>query len=84
MADDPYLTSNDEYVTNMTTWPSMEYGYIFGYFVTRSGVYTQQELLSWKQIDVYNFFQVLPSQDCSLLSVWARQMYGCTQSQSDS
>ena len=47
MADDPYLSSNDEkYVNDMTTGPSIEYGHIFGYFVTRPGVYTQQELLS--------------------------------------
>ena len=58
MADDPYLSSNDDkYVNDMTTWPSIEYGHIFGYFVTRPGVYTQQELLSWKQMDAYNFFQ---------------------------
>lgn len=58
MSDDPYLSCNEcKYVNDMTTWPRIEYGHIFGYFVRRPGVYTQEELLSWKQMDAYNFFQ---------------------------
>jgi len=41
----------------MTTWPLLEYGHIFGYFIKRLGVYTQEQLLSWKQKDAHNFFQ---------------------------
>ena len=57
--DDPYKPENDtKYVgDNMSIWPKVEYGNIFAYFVQRPGVYTQEQLLSWKQLDSYNYFQ---------------------------
>ena len=58
IGDDPYLPINDcRFVNDMATWPWIEYGHIFGYFITQPGVYTQQQLLSWKQLDAFNFFQ---------------------------
>ena len=58
MSDEPYLSCNDhKYVNDMTTWPCIEYGHIFGYFVRRPGVHTKEELLSWKRMGAYNFFQ---------------------------
>ena len=34
--DDPYLPANvGKYANDMTTWPKIEYGNIFGYFITR-------------------------------------------------
>ena len=39
--DDPYLPINDSrFVNDMATWPKIEYGDTFGYFITRPGVYT--------------------------------------------
>ena len=35
---------------NMTSWPPLEYGHIFVYFITRPG-------LSWKQLEDDNYFQ---------------------------
>ena len=35
----------------------IEYGHIFGYFISRPGVYTQEQLLSWKQLDAFNYFE---------------------------
>ena len=56
--DDPYLlTNNGRFVSDMTTWPRIEFGDIFGYFITRPGVYIQQQLLSWKQLYAFNYFQ---------------------------
>lgn len=56
--DDPYLPiNNGRFVNDMATWPRIEFGHIFGYFITRPGVYTQQQLLSWKQLDAFNYFQ---------------------------
>ena len=34
-----------------------EYGHIFCYFVQRPGLYTQQELMQWKSLEAYNYFQ---------------------------
>ena len=56
---DPYIPGNDnKYLSdNMAQWPRVEYGNIFAYFVQRPGVYTQEQLLSYKQLDSYNYFQ---------------------------
>ena len=57
-SDDPYSESNSsKFVEDLTLWPAVEYGHIFGYFVTRPGLYTQEQLLAWKQLDSYNYFQ---------------------------
>ena len=53
--DDPNAT-DDQYVSDVTCWP-VEYGHIFGYFMKQAGIYMQEQLLSWKQLDAYNYFQ---------------------------
>ena len=55
----------------------MDYGNIFCYFIERPGVYTRPQLLQWKSLDAYNYFQSgqvrtvkiwpLVAADCSLL-----------------
>ena len=51
-SDDPYSESNAaKFTDNLTLWPRVEYGHIFGYLVTRPGLYTQEQLLAWKQLD---------------------------------
>ena len=57
--DDTYIPENHKnYLTdNMSLRPKVEYGHIFAYFIERPGVYTQQQLLSWKQLESYNYFQ---------------------------
>ena len=54
---DPYLPENNGFCLDMTNWPRMEYGHIFAYFITRPGTYTQEELISWKQLEAYNYFE---------------------------
>ena len=41
----------------MSLWPRVEYGNIFCYFINRLGTYTQEQLLSWKQLEAYNYFE---------------------------
>ena len=56
--DDPYSEENkSRFCDNMTLWPPVEYEHIFGYFVMRPGLYTQEQLLAWKQLDSYNYFR---------------------------
>ena len=58
LEDDPYAKeSGGKFDTDMTSWPPLEYGHIFAYFITRPGVYTLEQLLSWKQLEGYNYFQ---------------------------
>ena len=57
-ADDPFATwNNSKFEDNMSLWPPVEYPHIFCYFVERSGVYTQQELMQWKSLEAYNYFK---------------------------
>ena len=41
----------------MTNWPKIKYEHIFAYFIIRPGTYTQEELLSWKQLEAYNYYK---------------------------
>ena len=55
--DDPYLPMNDgRFVNDMAIWLRIEYGHIIAYFITRPVVYTQQHVLSWKQLDAFSYF----------------------------
>lgn len=55
--DDPYAQQNQhKFVEDLPSWPSIEYGHIFCYFVERPGVYTKQELMQWKSLEAYNYF----------------------------
>ena len=43
VSDDPYLEANSHrFRDDMSLWPRIEYGHIFGYFIKRPGTYTQQ------------------------------------------
>ena len=53
--DDPYASG--DFQDAMGLWPPVEFCHIFCYFIMRPGVYTQQELLQWKQLDAYNYFR---------------------------
>ena len=52
--NDSHSDSNSAHFKNdLKLWPAVEYGH-FSYFVTRPGLYTQEQLLAWKQLDAYN------------------------------
>ena len=54
---DPYSKeSGGNFETNMTSCPLLEYRHIFCHFITPSGLYTLKQLLSWKQLEGYNYF----------------------------
>ena len=38
--------------TNMASWPSVDYGHIFGYFITRPGLYSLEQLL-FREVRTY-------------------------------
>ena len=57
-ADDPFAPWNGiKFVDNMKLWPRVEYPHIFCYFMDRPGVYTRAQLMQWKSLDAYNYFQ---------------------------
>lgn len=47
LQDDPYLAQNNaRFSGNLANWLKIEFGHIFTCFILRSGVYTQEQLLS--------------------------------------
>uniref|UniRef100_A0A1X7U845 SWIM-type domain-containing protein n=2 Tax=Amphimedon queenslandica TaxID=400682 RepID=A0A1X7U845_AMPQE len=48
---------NLKFVNNMRKWPAIEFGHIFCYYIDGSGLYTRKQLLQWKSLDGYNYFQ---------------------------
>ena len=59
LKEDPFDIENEKknFVCDMTLWPPLEHGHIFCYFIERPGVYTKRQLLQWKSLDSYNYFQ---------------------------
>ncbi len=56
--DDPYAPENTkDFIDDMTKWPPVEYGHIFCYFIEHPGLYTRRQLMQWKSLEAYNYFQ---------------------------
>ena len=56
LSNDPFIKENDHRFSDyMSFWPRIEY--IFGYFINHPGTYTQEQLLSYKQLEAYNYFE---------------------------
>lgn len=51
------LWAKDKFVDSMDLWPPVEFGHIFCYFVERPGVFTKSELMQWKSLEAFNYFQ---------------------------
>ena len=56
--NDPYVLSNaDRFHSDMIQWLKIEYGHVFAYSISRPRTYTQEQLLLWKQLEAYNYFE---------------------------
>ena len=64
--EDPYQSMN--FIDDMTLWPPVNYGDIFCYFIDRPGVYTKQQLLQWRSLEAYNYYQ---SGHVRTVEIWA-------------
>ena len=70
-SDDPYAERNDDkFEDDMTRWPPVEYGHIFCYFIELPGLYTRRQLMQWKSLDAYNYFQ---SGHVKAVGIWCLQ-----------
>ena len=60
LSDDPFMKENDHrFSDDMPLWQRIEYMYhdVWQYIINRPGTYTQAQLLSWKQLEAYNYFE---------------------------
>ena len=83
LKDDPYDQQNSsKFVDDMTKWPRVEYGHIFCYYIDRPGVYTRKQLMQWKSLDAYKYFEsnhvrqvkVWPLVNCCILMAHVNPM----------
>ena len=73
--DDPYDPKNaHNFVEDMTKWPAVEHSHIFSYYIQRPGIYTQHQLLQWKSLDAFNYFQSGHVRD---IKIWLRPTSQC-------
>ena len=57
--DDPYAQQNSgKFVDDMSKWPVVEYANIFFYYLERPRVYTSRQLMQWKSLEAYDYFQI--------------------------
>ena len=71
LKDDPFTAGTSEkWHSDMVNWPKIEYGHIFSYFISRPGTYTQEQLLSSKRLEAYNYFQNGYTRTVFVFSVW--------------
>ena len=71
-SEDPYeMWKEGKFEEDMTLWPPVEYGHIFCYFVERPGTFTRKQLLQWKSMEAYNYFQSGYVRDVKVYTVLA-------------
>ena len=65
---DPYAPDNaTKFMDDMSKWPPVEFGHIFCYNIECPGVYTRCQLMQWKSLEAYNYFQ---SDHVRAVKVW--------------
>lgn len=51
----PYAVPDEEWLDDITKWPSVQYGDI-NYLIDSKGHYTKQSLKAFKSLEAYNYF----------------------------
>ena len=71
LKDDPFTAGTSEkWRSDMVNLPKIEYSHIFAYFISRPGTYKQEQLLSWKQPEVYDYFSKWIRENSVVFSIW--------------
>ena len=53
---DPYSLSEEEWIDDITKWPSIEFGDVYNYLINLKGRYTKESLKAYKSLEAYNYF----------------------------
>ena len=70
--EDPYeMWKKRKFEEDMTLCPPVECGHIFCYFVEQPGSFARKQLLQWKSMEVYNYFQSGHVRDMKMYTVLA-------------
>ena len=69
---DSYQSLN--FIDDMTLWPPVSYKDIFCYFTDLPGIYIKQQLLQWRFLEAYNYYQ---SGHVRTVEIWATKSDVC-------
>ena len=53
---DPYQKADNEWRDDISMWPPVEFGDIYGYLIDRPGEYTKEKLKAYKSLEAYNYY----------------------------
>ena len=53
---DPYQLPENEWIDDITVWPSVEFGCIYSYLIERRGDFTKEKLKAYKSLEAYNYY----------------------------
>jgi len=53
---DSYSLSEEEWIDDITKWPSIEFGDVYNYLINSKGLYTKESLKCYKSLEAYNYF----------------------------
>ena len=53
---DPYSLFEEEWIDDITKWPSIEFSDVYNYLINSTGCYTKDSLKAYKSLEAYNYF----------------------------
>ena len=54
--EDPFSIADDQWSEDLSQWPELEFGDIYGYLIDTEGTYTKDKLKAYKSLDAYNYY----------------------------
>ena len=54
--EDPFSIKDDQWSEDLSQWPELEFGDIYGYLIDTEGTHTKEKLKAYKSLDAYNYY----------------------------
>ena len=54
---DPYSIPEDEWIDDVSQWPTLEFGDIYTYLIDTPGTFTKEALKAYKSLEAYNYYR---------------------------
>ena len=53
---DPYGITDDQWLDDVSKWPTLEFGDVYTYLIDSVGNFTKEKLKAYKSLEAYNYF----------------------------
>lgn len=53
---DPYSITEDQWLDDVSKWPTLEFGDLYTYLIDSVGNFTKDKLRAYKSLEAYNYF----------------------------